>query len=139
MEKKKRTRTQSVFGVLMMVLLLIGMIPGMASADTSDDGTTWLSWLNFATSADSTLIAGEVSNVNVQLWNNNSEPFTGSVGSATITDPKGVQKLFPISGSAGNYTISNVTLETAGEYQLVIRTRSDGHSLSRREDNSTEC
>lgn len=130
MEKKKRTRTQSVFGVLMMVLLLIGMIPGMASADTSDDGTTWLSWLNFATSADSTLIAGEVSNVNVQLWNNNSEAFTGSVGSATITDPKGVQKLFPISGSAGNYTISNVTLETAGEYQLVIRQGAMGTALA---------
>jgi len=120
MEKKKRTRTQSVLGVLLMVLLLIGMIPGVASANTSD-GSTWLSWLNFATDADSTLIAGEETNINVQLWDNTSEPYTGSAGSATITDSNGIQKLFPISGSAGSYTISNVTLETPGEYQLVIR------------------
>ena len=114
MGKKKQTRT--VLGVLMIVFLLIGMIPGVASADT-----TWLAWLNFATSADSTLIAGEASNVNVQLWDNNSDLFTGSVASATITDAKGVGKLFPIDGSGGNYTISNVTLDTAGDYQLLIR------------------
>ena len=117
----KKKPTQRVLGVLMMVLLLIGMIPGVASAAASDDGSTWLGWLSFATSADSTLIAGESRNINVQLWNNKSDPFSGSVGSATITDSKGVQKLFQISGSAGDYTISNVTLETAGEYQLVIR------------------
>lgn len=117
----KKKPTQRVLGVLMMVLLLIGMIPGVASAAASDDGSTWLGWLSFATSADSTLIAGESKNINVQLWNNKGDAFSGSVGSATITDSKGVQKLFQISGSAGDYTISNVTLETAGEYQLVIR------------------
>jgi len=116
----KKKRIQAVLGALMMVFLLIGMIPGVASANTSD-GSTWLSWLNFATDADSTLIAGEETNINVQLWDNTSEPYTGSAGSATITDSNGIQKLFPISGSAGSYTISNVTLETPGEYQLVIR------------------
>ena len=119
MGKKKRTRT--VLGVLLMVFLLIGMIPRVASAVTVDDGSTWLAWLNFATSADSTLIAGESTNINVQLWDNKSDPFTGSVGSATLTDSKGVAKLFPIAGSGGNYTISNVTLDTAGDYNLVIR------------------
>jgi len=126
--KKKQTR--KVLGVLMMVFLLIGMIPGVASAAIVDDGSTWLSWLNFATSADSTLIAGESTNINVQLWNNVSDPFNGSVGSATITDSKGTQKLFPISGSAGDYTISGVTLETAGEYQLVIRQGAMGTALA---------
>lgn len=130
MGKKKQTRTRTVLGVLMMVFLLIGMIPGVASAASSDDGSTWLSWLNFATSADSTIIAGELSNINVQLWNNKSDPFSGSVGSATITDSEGIQKLFPISGSAGDYTISNVTLETAGDYQLVIRQGALGTALA---------
>ena len=106
------------------------MIPGVASAATVDDGSTWLGWLNFATSADSTLIAGEARDVHVQLWNNKSDPFSGSVGSATITDSKGVQKLFPISGSAGSYTISGVTLETAGDYQLVVLQGALGTALA---------
>lgn len=130
MGKKKLTRT--VLGVLLSVFLLIGMVPGAASAGaaSSDDGSTWLGWLNFATRADSRLIAGETSSINVQLWNNKSDPFSGTVGSATITDAKGVSKLFPISGSAGNYTITNVTLETAGEYQLVIRQGVSGTALA---------
>lgn len=128
MEKKNQTRT--VLSVLLMVFLLIGMMPGIASASTSDDGSTWLAWLNFATSADSRLIAGEASNIHVQLWDNKSDPFTGSVGSATITDSKGIQTLFPISGSAGDYTISNVTLETAGDYQLVIRQGALGTAIA---------
>ncbi|WP_348982865.1 cell wall-binding repeat-containing protein [Desulfosporosinus sp. Sb-LF] len=130
MGKQRQTHARTVLGVLMIVFLLIGMIPGVASASTVDDGSTWLSWLNFATSADSTLIAGEVSSINVQLWDNKSDPFSGSVGSATITDAKGVSKLFPISGNSGNYTISNVTLETAGDYQLVIRQGALGTALA---------
>lgn len=127
MGKKRRTRT--VLGAMMMVLLLIGMIPGVASA-AIDDGSTWLAWLRFTTTADSTLIAGEARDVHVQLYNNNSDPFSGSVGSATITDSKGVQKLFPISGSSGSYTISGVTLETAGEYNLVILQGALGTALA---------
>jgi len=128
--KKKQTRSRTVLGVLMMVVLLIGMIPGVASAATSDDGSNWLGWLSFATSADSKLIAGETSNINVQLWDNKSDPFTGSVGSATITDAEGNAKIFQVAGSAGNYTISNVALETAGEYQLVIRQGAAGTALA---------
>ena len=126
----KKKQAQKIFVVLMMVILLIGMIPGVASAYTSDDGSTWLGWLNFATSADATLIAGEARNIHVQLWDNKSDPFTGSVGSATITDSEGVQMLFPISGTAGDYTISNVTLESAGDYQLVIRQGALGTALA---------
>lgn len=125
----KKRQTRSVLGVLLMVFLLIGMIPGVASASTSD-GSTWLAWLNFATSADSTLIAGETGNINVQLWDNNSQPFTGSIGSATITDSKGVAKVFQVAGSAGNYTISNVVLDEAGDYQLVIRQGAAGTALA---------
>ncbi|AFM43223.1 cell wall-binding protein [Desulfosporosinus acidiphilus SJ4] len=115
--------------VLVIVFLLIGMIPGIASASTND-GSTWLAWLSFATSDDSTLIAGETSNVNVQLWDNNSNPFSGSVASATITDSNGVSKLFQVSGSSGNYTINNVTLQNAGDYQLVIREGALGTALA---------
>ncbi|MDQ7093902.1 cell wall-binding repeat-containing protein [Desulfosporosinus sp. PR] len=116
----KKRRTHAVLSVLVIMVLIIGMIPGLASADTSD-GSTWLAWLSFATSADSTLIAGETDNINVQLWDNNSNPFSGSVASATITGSDGVSKIYQISGNSGDYTISNVTLETAGDYQLVIR------------------
>jgi len=124
-----KNQRQKFLSVLMMVILLIGMIPGVATASISD-GSTWLGWLNFATSADSKLIAGETKNINVQLWDNKSDPFTGSVGSATITDPDGNDKVFQVSGSAGTYTISNVTLETAGEYDLVIRQGALGTALA---------
>jgi len=128
----KKKQTQKVLGVLMMVFLLIGMIPGVASASSTSisDGSTWLGWLSFETSADSTLIAGEPRDIHVQLWDNKSDPFTGSVGSATITDSKEVAKLFPISGSAGDYTISGVTLETAGDYQLVVRQGALGSAIA---------
>ncbi|WP_407306739.1 cell wall-binding repeat-containing protein [Desulfosporosinus sp. SB140] len=116
----KKRRTNVVLSVLVMVFLLIGMIPGIAAADTSD-GSTWLAWLSFATSADSTLIAGETGNINVQLWDNNSNPYSGSVASATITDSNGVSKIYQVSGNSGDYTIANVTLDTSGSYQLTIR------------------
>lgn len=125
----KKRPAQVVLSVLVIIFLLIGMIPGIASASTSD-GSTWLAWLSFATSADSTVIAGETSNINVQLWDNNSNPFSGSVASATITDANGVSKLFQISGNSGDYTISNVTLESAGDYQLVIREGAIGTALA---------
>jgi putative cell wall-binding protein len=117
----KKRRTQVVISVLAIVFLLVGLIPGVAAASTTDDGSTWLAWLSFATSADSTLIAGETGNINVQLWDNNSNPYTGSVASATITDSSGIAKIYQVSGNSGDYTISNVTLETAGDYKLLIR------------------
>ncbi|WP_242976104.1 cell wall-binding repeat-containing protein [Desulfosporosinus sp. FKB] len=119
---RKSKRAQVVMSVLAIVILLIGMIPGIASAaSTTDDYSTWLAYLSFATSADSTLIAGETGDINVQLWDNNSNPFSGSVASATITDSSGVSKIYQVSGNSGDYTVSNVTLDTAGDYQLVIR------------------
>lgn len=125
----KKNQIQKVLGVLMMVFLLIGMIPRVASAEESDGGS-WLAWLSFATSSESKLIAGETRSINVRLWTNKSDPFTGTVGSATITDSKGVDKLFPISGSSGTYTISNVMLDDAGDYELLIRQGSAGTAIA---------
>ncbi|MGC7869914.1 cell wall-binding repeat-containing protein [Desulfosporosinus sp. SYSU MS00001] len=126
---RKSKRAQMVMSVLVIVILLIGMIPGLASADSSN-GSTWLAWLSFATSADATLIAGETGNINVQLWDNTSNPYTGSVASATITGSDGNSKIYQVSGNSGDYTVSNVTLETAGDYQLVIREGALGTALA---------
>ncbi|HUS88277.1 MAG TPA: cell wall-binding repeat-containing protein, partial [Desulfosporosinus sp.] len=73
----KKTRTQTVLSVLMMVFLLIGMIPGVAMAVEPDP--VELGWLNFMSSADSTLITGVTSTINMKLYQDSTaEPFTGS-------------------------------------------------------------
>lgn len=124
----KNKQTRKLLSVVMMALLVLGMIPGVASATLGGD--QYLGWLSFASTADSTLIAGESSNIVVKLWDVESDPYTGSVNGATITDSNGVQKTFAISGSGGTYTISNVTLETAGEYELLIRQGASGSALA---------
>lgn len=125
----KENQTQKVLGVLVIVFLLIGMIPGLALGVVGGEQT--LAWLNFAATSDSILIAGETKSIMVKLWDNESDPFTGSVGSATITDTEGKEvKQFPISGSGGTFTISNVMLDKAGDYSLVIRQGSAGTALA---------
>lgn len=124
----QKKQTQTILAVLMMVILLIGMSPGVAAATIGGEQT--LGWLNFASDSDSILISGETKNIHVQLWDIQSDPFTGTVASASITDPEGNKTVFPISGSGGTYTISNVTLDTAGEYQLVILQGALGSALA---------
>ena len=128
MGKKRQTRT--VLSILMMVFLLIGMMPGvsMAATDTTDttdtkstsDSYTTLRGLKFVSEADSTLIMGESTTINLKL---NRMPvsmlFKGSVN-ATITDSEGKVTQYSVSGGGGYYSISNVTLYTPGEYTLTV-------------------
>jgi putative cell wall-binding protein len=113
----EKRQKQTVLSILMMVILLMGMIPGvaLAAADTSQ----YLGGLCFMSSADSTIITGETTNINIKLFQGVGSyynPFTGAV-TATISDSKGNETIYPISG---NYTISNVTIDTPGEYTLCI-------------------
>ena len=114
MGKKRQTQTQRVLGVLMIVFLLIGIIPGVALGAATD-----LSWLTFVSSSDSTLVAGETSNINLRLWDTVSNPFSGSVN-AFITDANGNQTFYSTSGSQGSCSVSNVTLDTPGNYSLYV-------------------
>lgn len=99
----------------MIVILLIGMIPGVALGDA----ISHLVWFDFMSSADSTVIVGETKDLNLRLYNGSDEPFTGAV-TAYIGDSKGNQKKYPISGSQGNYTISKVTIDNPGDYTVNI-------------------
>ena len=114
----KKTLTQTVLSVLMMVLLLIGMMPGVAVAGPADPV---LGGLYFMSSADSTLITGSTSTINMKLYQDSTlEPFTGSV-TATITDLNGNQTYYySVSGTQGNYSIANVTLDNPGDYTVYI-------------------
>lgn len=122
MRKKKQTRT--VLSILMMVLLLIGMIPGVSMAAGEEDTTVneyiTLRGLQFVSDEDSTLIIGEPTTVNLKL---NRIPvsklFTGAVN-AIITDPEGKETHYSVSGGSGYYNISNVTLYTPGDYTLKV-------------------
>lgn len=117
MEKKKKTKI--VLSVLMMVVLLMGMMPGVAMAAT--DPT--LSWFDFMSSSDSTLITGETVNINVKMYQDYSlTPYSGGA-TATITDAGGNQTNYSISGSQGSqgmYTVNNVTIDTPGAYTLNV-------------------
>jgi putative cell wall-binding protein len=115
----KKRQKQVVLSVLMMVILLMGMIPGVAFAAVAGVEDQNLAGLQFMASTDSTLIVGETSNINVKLFQDKDSydnPFTGAA-TAIITDPNGNGTMYPISG---NYTISNVTLDTPGDYKLSI-------------------
>ena len=121
MGRNKQSRT--VLGVLMMVFLLIGMIPGVAIATTAVDTAgeyITLRGLEFVSDVDSTLIIGEPTTINLKL---NRIPvsmlFTGAVN-ATITDPEGKVTHYSVSGGSGYYNISNVALYTPGNYTLTV-------------------
>lgn len=119
---------QKVLGVMMILALFIGMIPGLAlAADVPPTPPTPpipqdLGWQDYLSSEDSTLIAGETSSIAVSLKDEETgNPYTGTVTvSIADSDDDNVYSK-SISGSGGNYTISNVTLDTIGEYRLIIR------------------
>lgn len=115
----KKKQAQTILGVLMMVFLLIGMIPGVSIAAVDDDQS--LGRLEFVSSADSTLITGETTSIKVKLYQylTSLDPFTGAV-SATITDSEGNKTFYTVTGSDGDYTIKDVTLDTPGIYTLSV-------------------
>jgi len=121
----KKKQTQTVLSILMMVLLLIGMIPGVAVAAIGDEDTTaneyiTLRGLEFVSEEDSTLIIGEPTTINLKL---NRIPvsklFTGAVN-AIITDSDGKETHYAVSGGSGYYNTSNVTLYEPGDYTLKV-------------------
>ncbi|CAA7599554.1 Invasin/intimin cell-adhesion fragments [Acididesulfobacillus acetoxydans] len=86
--------------------------PAAATVQTLDH-------LLFVTPGDSNLITGEVSSINLQLFDGTGEPFSGQV-SASLTDAQGVVTDYPISGSNGWYSVTGVTPAHPGTYQLTI-------------------
>jgi putative cell wall-binding protein/microcompartment protein CcmK/EutM len=112
----KTKQTQKVLSILMMVFLLIGMIPGVAMATTDPLS---LGWLAFKSSSDYTLITGETSTINMTLFQTDQKPFSGAAN-GIITDPLGNSTYYSVAGSQGNYSISNVTIDTPGDYPLYL-------------------
>lgn len=121
----KKKQTQTILGVIMMLVLLIGMFPGVALADDENLGR-----LEFVSSTDSTLITGETSNINIKLYQylTSLDSFSGAV-TAFITDSKGIDTYYSISGGSGSYSIPNVTIDTPGDYTLTV-TADTGNSGS---------
>ena len=118
----KKKQTQTVLSILMMVLLLIGMMPGVsiAAEDPTTDSYITLRGLEFVSDVDSTLIIGEPTTINLKLNRIPvSQLFTGAVN-ATITDSEGKVTHYSVSGGSGYYNISNVTIYTPGDYTLVV-------------------
>ena len=115
----------TIWGLLVIMVLLIGMLPGVALADDENLGR-----LEYVSSTDSTLITGETSTINIRLYQylSSLDTFSGAV-IASITDSEGTETYYSISGGSGSYTISDVTIDTPGDYTLTV-TADTGNSGS---------
>lgn len=121
----KKKQTQMILSMLTMMFLLIGIMPGVSVAaadeeDTTNDNYITLRGLTFVSEADSTLIIGEKTTIDLKLNRlPASKLFTGAVN-ATITDAEGKVTQYSVSGGGGYYSIPNVTLYTPGDYTLKV-------------------
>ncbi|MDR3585994.1 MAG: cell wall-binding repeat-containing protein [Desulfosporosinus sp.] len=110
----------------LMVFSMVSFSPVLALAGnttittTSDSNSQLVTTLKFATSSDSTLITGEVSTVNIQLYDQFNQPFSGNL-TADLTAADGTVKTYPVSGSNGNYSVTGVNPLAAGSYTLTIK------------------
>ena len=121
----KKKPMHLILGVLMILVLLLGVLPGVALADDENLGR-----LEFVSSTDSTLITGETSTINIKLYQylSSLDSFSGPV-TAFITDTEGKDTYYSISGGSGSYSIPNVTIDTPGDYTLTV-TADTGNSGS---------
>lgn len=109
----------------LMVASMVMLSPVMTMAAVSNSSTSSSSFtqlitnVKFVSDSDSTLIAGETSTINLQLYDQLGSPFTGDI-TASLTAPDGTVKSYPISGSSGLYSVTNVNPLTAGSYVLTI-------------------
>lgn len=122
--KKKRLLTLLVSTLIFALLLS----PQLALAATDPVPTPELAYFVFQSDSDRTLIVGDTNNtIHVILYDDNNDLFSGSV-TAYISNADGNVTYYSISGSGGNYTISNVILDETGDYSLVISDRNGGYA-----------
>lgn len=120
--KKKRLVTVFISAIIFGLLLS----PQLALAAT--DPVPILNYLVFQSDSDRTLIVGDANNtIHLILYDDSNNLFSGSV-TAYISDTDGKITYYSISGSSGNYTISNVILDEIGDYSLVISDRNGGYA-----------
>ena len=102
-------------------LIALGMALMMLAANPITVAAEELSFLNieFMAQDDSYLIAGEASTINVRVLDYWGNPYSGIV-SAEIVDSNGQNTYYPMSGTAGTYSLQNVILDTPGKYTLLV-------------------
>lgn len=119
--------------VLILIVLVLAMTPGLALADETSTGGTpttvpeELAYLIFLSPADQEFVVGSTGSINFKLYNQNAEPFSGSV-SGYLTDPLGNIVTTSVSGGAGSYSIPNVTFDQVGTYGLLVRDKNDNYA-----------
>lgn len=106
--------------VTLSPVTVLAAVSGSSSTGTSASFIQLITNIFFVSDADSTLIAGEVSTVNVKIYDQLGGLFSGDL-SADLIAPDGTVKNYPISGSNGIYTITNVNPLTPGTYTWSIK------------------
>ncbi|MDR3586721.1 MAG: cell wall-binding repeat-containing protein [Desulfosporosinus sp.] len=120
------SRVTRSFTAGLMVFSMVSLSPMIALAGntttttTSDANSQLVTNLVFSTSSDSTLIAGEVSTVNIRLYDQFNLLFSGNL-TADLTASDGTVKSYPISGSNGSYSVTGLNPLSAGCYTLTVR------------------
>ncbi|KLU59412.1 N-acetylmuramoyl-L-alanine amidase LytC precursor [Peptococcaceae bacterium CEB3] len=121
-----RKSLTKLLGLMLISALTVFGNPGLVlaaggggAAQSSGTSIQTLDHLLFVTPGDSNLITGEVSTINLQLFDGTGEPFSGQV-SASLTDAQGVVTNYQISGSNGWYSVTGVNPTHPGSYQLTI-------------------
>lgn len=105
-----------------MLLVIATVIPQTAFASEELDD------IEFLTSSDYRLTTGVSTTINFKLYDDNGDLFTGSV-TAILYDSDGKGTSYMPSGSSGYYSINNVTVDVAGDYDLVVES-SDGDKVT---------
>jgi putative cell wall-binding protein len=106
------SRKQKISVLLLIILAFLLLIPGVASANTYD--------LEPVSDSDYNFIVGDTATIHMRIVDDDGRSFSGTVISATITDPDGDKESYSPSGQS-NLTISNVVFDTPGTYSLRVR------------------
>lgn len=120
-----------VFRYVMIVLavftLIVSFPVSTIAADPVVPATPHLSYLVYQSTDDQKFLIGETKSIKLRLYDQNSDGYSGSV-TAYISDPKGKVTYYTASGSSGNYSINNVTLDYEGDHSLVLYDKDNNYA-----------
>lgn len=124
---KRLTKVRKYFGMVLILTLFffLEMSPA-ATALAASDATPaavevveqpYLDWFYINDDSNSSIVIGDTT-ISYELYDQNDDPYTPKGGfEATIIDPDGNSVRY----SAGSTSVSNVYLDKAGEYDLILR------------------
>lgn len=110
------SKKQKIPVLLLVILVFLMLIPGVASANTYD--------LEPVSGSDNNFIVGDTGTIHMRIVDDDGKSFSGTVISATLTDPEGDKESYSLS-SQSNLTISDVLFDIPGTCYLRVKIEYD--------------